>query len=112
MINIRIEQDREEGWLSLELIGHASFAELGQDPVCAGASAIAMTAAQCAKSMEEAGRLQKKARIIVRNGRVLVTIKPKAERWDEAAHLFWVCSTGLRLLEEAYPGTMEIQGAG
>lgn len=112
MVEVRIKKDREQGFLSLEVIGHASFADLGKDPVCAGASALAMTAAQCAKTMEEAGRLQKQAHIVARNGRVLVTVKPKPERYDEAAHLFWVVETGLGLLQEAYPGYLEIQSAG
>ena len=111
MVEVRIKKDRDKSVLSMEVIGHASFAELGKDPVCAGASALAMTAAQCALSMEEAGRLQKKAHIITRNGRVLVTIKPRPERYDEAAHLFWVVETGLGLLAEAYPGYLEIQSA-
>ncbi len=61
MITASFEQSREKGILSMELRGHAGFAELGKDPVCAGASVLAMTAAQCVRSMEQAGRLQKKA---------------------------------------------------
>lgn len=109
MVEVRIKKDREKSFLSLEVIGHAGFARLGRDPVCAGASVLAMTLAQCVRTMEEAGRLQKKAHIIVRNGRVLVTVKPKPERWDEAAHLFWVVETGLGLLQEAYPGYIQIE---
>ena len=109
MVEVRFEQDREKGFLCMELIGHAEFAQLGRDPVCAGASVLAVTLAQCARTMEEAGRLRKKAHILVRNGRVLVTLKPKPERWDEAAHLFWVGETGLRLLAQAYPENVEVK---
>ena len=112
MVTVRFEKDREKGILSMEAVGHAGFAALGKDPVCAGASVLAMTIAQCAGAMEEAGRLRKKAHILVRGGRVLVTVKPKPERWDEAAHLFWVGETGLRLLAAAYPGYVEIRSAG
>ena len=45
MIEVRFEEDREKGVLSMELRGHAGFAELGRDPVCAGASVLAMTLA-------------------------------------------------------------------
>jgi uncharacterized protein YsxB (DUF464 family) len=109
MIEVRFEEDREKGVLSMELRGHAGFAELGRDPVCAGASVLAMTVAQCVKSMEVAGRLRKKAHILVRSGRVLVTAKPKAEYLQETRHLYWVGETGMRLLAETYPGYIEIQ---
>ena len=109
MVTVRFEKDREQGFLSMEVLGHAGFAQMGKDPVCAGASVLAMTVAQCARTMEEAGRLRKRAHILVRNGRVLVTVKPRPERWDEAAHLFWVGETGLRLLAEAYPENLKMK---
>ena len=109
MITASFEQSREKGILSMELRGHAGFAELGKDPVCAGASVLAMTAAQCVRSMEQAGRLQKKAHILIRGGRVLVTAKPKEESFDEARLLFWAVETGLRLLSEAYPGYVQVK---
>lgn len=109
MITASFIQNREQGFLSMELRGHAGFAELGKDPVCAGASVLAMTAAQCVKSMEEAGRLQKKAHILIRSGRVQVTAKPKEEAFDEARLLFWAAETGLRLLSEAYPGFIQVK---
>ena len=109
MIEVRFEEDREKGVLSMELRGHAGFAELGRDPVCAGASVLAMTLAQCAKVMEEAGRLRKKAHILLRGGRALVTVKPREGYYDEARHLFWVGETGLRLLAEAYPENVSVK---
>lgn len=109
MIEVYFEQDREKGFLSMEVRGHAGFAELGKDPVCAGASTLAMTAAQCVKSMETAGRLRKKAHIVIRGGRVLVTAKPREEALDEARLLFWTAETGLILLGEAYPGHIKVK---
>ena len=109
MIGVRFQEDREKGVLSMEVRGHAGFAELGRDPVCAGASTLAMTLAQCVKSMEEAGRLRKKAHILIRNGRVLVTAKPRAEYLQETRHLFWVGETGMRLLAEAYPENISVK---
>lgn len=110
MIEVRFEKDREKGVFVMELAGHAGFGELGKDPVCAGASALAMTAAQCVRSMEEAGRLRKKAHIRIRSGRVLVAASPKKEAVPETALLFWVAETGLRLLSEAYPGYVAVRG--
>ena len=109
MIQVCFAQNREKGVLSMEVRGHAGFAALGKDPVCAGASVLAMTAAQCVKCMEEAGRLQKKAHIVIRGGRVLVTAKPREEAFDEARLLFWAAETGLRLLSETYPGYVKVK---
>ena len=89
MIEVRFERDRERGLFAMELIGHAGFAQLGKDPVCAGASVLAMTTVQCVKTMEEAGQLRKKAHIVIR--------------------LFRVAETGMRLLTEAYPGYITIR---
>ena len=109
MISVSFEQDGEKGVISMECRGHAGFAELGKDPVCAGASVLAMTLAQCVKSMEEAGRLRKKAHIVVRGGRVLVTVKPREEFLPETRHLFWAAETGMRLLAGAYPENISVK---
>ncbi len=109
MIRVRFQTDRERGRLRMDLRGHAGFAELGKDPVCAGASVLAMTVAHCVTAMEKAGRLREKAGLTIRSGRVSVTAEPKAESFGEAQHLFWVGEAGLRLLAEAYPGCLEIR---
>ncbi len=110
MIRVSFQTDREQGLLRMELRGHAGFAELGKDPVCAGASVLAMTVAHCVTVMEKAGRLREKPALTIRAGRVSVTAKPRKESFDEARHLFWVGEAGLRLLAEAYPGTLDIRG--
>ena len=95
--------------LSLSVRGHAGFAEIGKDPVCAGASILAMTVAQCVISMHEAGKLQKKPHLIIRNGRVEVTAKPKPQYEAEARHIFYVGEVGMELLAQSYPDHVEIK---
>lgn len=111
MISVRFGNDPEKGSLSMELRGHAGFAELGKDPVCAGASVLAMTVAQGVKLLEEAGKLRRKARLRIREGEVLVSACPREEAMGEARHLFRVGELGLRLLAEAYPENVEIRSA-
>jgi len=94
--------------LILDMKGHAGFAELGKDPVCAGASVLALTVAQCADHMYAEKKLQKKPTIRVRNGHVKVVCRPKPEAWNEALHLFYVGETGMRLLTAAYPGYLAL----
>jgi len=106
MIDTRFESTG--GSLVMDVKGHASFAELGKDPVCAGASILAMTVAQCVKSMQEEGKLQKRPTIRIKNGRVLVVCKPRAEHYTEALHTFYVGETGMHLLAESYPGNVSL----
>ena len=94
----------------MDVKGHAGFAEMGKDPVCAGASVLAMTVAQCAEDMHGYGKLQKKPTVLIRNGRVRVVVKPEPESFHEALHLYWIAYTGMRLLAESYPQNFELQG--
>jgi len=103
MIDANFEYSPDIGYLSMTVRGHAGFAELGKDPVCAGASTLAMTVAQCIEHMHEDGKLQKKPNILIRNGRMTVTAKPKPENFAEAFHIFYIGEIGMQLLSEAYP---------
>jgi uncharacterized protein YsxB (DUF464 family) len=96
------------GALVMDVKGHASFAELGEDPVCAGASVLAMTVAQCVKFMHEDGKLQKEPNIRVKNGRVRVVAKPQPEHFHEALHLFYIGQVGMSLLAETYPENLQL----
>ena len=107
MTSVKFRQ--ENGVLSMEVRGHTGFAELGRDPVCAGVSTMAMTVAQCAQDMGQAGKLQKAAHVVVRSGRVLATVKPKEEYLPEALHLYQVGLTGMQLLAEVYPESVVLE---
>ena len=110
MVDVKFEYGKEIGYLSMTMRGHANFAELGKDVVCAGASILGMTVAQAIQIMSDDGRLQKKANITIRNGRITVTAKPKPEHFAEALHSFYLGEVGMQLLAEAYPGTINFQG--
>lgn len=101
MVNARFECGRD--FIAMRVNGHAGFAELGKDPVCAGASTLAMTVAQCIAIMGDEGKLQKKPNIVIRDGRVSVAAKPKPECFDEALHIFYMGEVGMQILAEAYP---------
>lgn len=101
MIDVKFEASGEN--LIMEMKGHASFAEMGKDPVCAGASILAMTVAQCVSYLSMEKKCKKKPTIQIRSGRVLVVCKPKPEHFGEALHIFYVGETGMHLLAESYP---------
>ena len=94
------------GSYEMRVVGHAGFAEAGSDPVCAGASVLAFTAAQCIDSMR--GKLQKKPTIRISGGNVRVIAKPKPEYAVYVKQVFLVAQVGYALLQEAHPGSVEV----
>lgn len=94
------------GAIEMRVQGHAGFAQMGKDPVCAGASVLAFTAAQCIQAMGD--RLEKKPHITIRGGNVRVVARPKKEHYAEAMHVFYVAEVGFQLLQESYPGHIEL----
>lgn len=87
--------------LEMRVQGHTGFAEMGKDPVCAGASVLAMTAAQCIAAMGD--RLKKKPKIHISGGNVRVVAKPKPAYYPEAKHVMYMAEVGFQLLSESYP---------
>ena len=104
--------DEELGILEMRVQGHANFDELGKDPVCAGASTIAMAAAQCISFMEQGDRLQEDAVIHIAGGNVRVQCKPRPEYFEEAMIILNVASVGMQLLAAAYPGYVRVEPFG
>lgn len=104
MVSASLKVLRDKGAIEMRCQGHADFREMGKDPVCAGASVLAVTMAQCAETMHESGRLQKKPVVTVRGGNVRVVVKPKPEAFHDAVLIFAGISVGFQLLQEAYPG--------
>ena len=80
------------------------FAEIGKDPVCAGASVLAMAAAQCIDWMGGHDCMEEPPKIHVAGGNVRVVIKPKPENFNDALLIIGTVAVGYQLLQEAYPG--------
>ena len=105
MVKAVFTQPTDESF-EMRVIGHAGFAEAGRDPVCAGASVLAFTAAQCIDTMRE--QLQKKPVIRISGGNVRVIAKPKPEYRANVKQVFLIAQVGYALLQEAYPGSVEV----
>ncbi len=99
--------DAGAGSIIMDVKGHAGFAEMGKDPVCAGASILAMTCAQCVQDAWEAGCLKKKPHVIARNGHVRVVASPKEECENAVMLIFRVAETGFTMLQEVYPQSVQ-----
>ena len=89
--------------------GHAGFAEIGKDVVCAGASMYAMGLAQCVMQMHADGKLVKAPNVKVRNGEVTMAVKPRPEHEEELQRYFYMAQVGLKLLQESYPNHVDLK---
>ena len=108
MIKAEFRRDPESGSITMRMRGHANAGDPGHDVVCAGASTLAYTLAQCLRFMYEQGKLRKDPHMILRSGRAELTAKPKDGAYAEALHSFFVVQAGLTLLQENYPDYVRV----
>lgn len=103
MITITFEYTEDKKNLILNVKGHAATAEKGKDLVCAAASILATTLAQCVRQYADEGKTKKKPTIRLNEGDACITCKPRKDVYSEALHSFYVIQTGYALLAAAYP---------
>ena len=101
---IRVTLTGEGNKLSLRLKGHAGYAEIGKDIICASASILVYTTAQLIFEMEAQGYLAKSPTVKLCEGDALVeaeckdvTAKAVAER------IMHFAEAGYSLLQNTYP---------
>ncbi len=102
-----IFREPEPGVLEMRVQGHTGFAEIGKDPVCAGASIHAFTVAACIEAMGD--KLEKQPNITISGGNVRVVAKPKPAYMAEAKHVFYYGVVGFQLLEQSYPENVQLE---
>lgn len=112
MVRAIFDVNPEIGRLEMRFHGHAGFAEIGKDPVCAGASVLAMAAAQCIELMDGHDCMEETPKIHVAGGNVRVTCRPKEEFYPQALAVMEVAHVGMKMLEETYPGYAEVKVIG
>ena len=104
MIEVTFKHDAEQRQLHLSAIGHAGYAPIGNDIVCAAASILATTVAQIVKAMEAHGDLEEEPTIKLVEGNAVVACKVKEKAlFAEALHTYFVAQVGYRLLAHSYP---------
>jgi len=103
MVKASFNYDREAGTMEMRMQGHADFAKLGKDPVCAGASVVGITLAQCVDMLNEIGAMEEKPTIRISGGNVRVQCMPRPEHLGTVTAVFWEAQVGMRLLAAAYP---------
>jgi uncharacterized protein YsxB (DUF464 family) len=103
MVKIHFWQEQEKGTIHMKVKGHANTAPYGEDLVCSAATMLVYTVAQAASFMHEQGQLEEKPRVMIRDGKSILVVKPKEEFFAEALHTFWVAQCGAHVLAKNYP---------
>ena len=108
MIKIHLWQERDKGSIHMKVKGHANTAPKGADLVCASATMLVYTVAQAMMFMHEQGQLLEKPRIMIREGKAIVSAKPKEDYFAEVLHTFWVAQCGAHTLAMNYPEAVSL----
>lgn len=96
--------------LTMQAVGHAGYAAMGQDVVCAGMSTLFVTTAEMILAMDEDGLVADKV-IRLDPGNVCMGLMPTEAGRDKAEWLFQTLETGCRILAESYPEYVSIETA-
>lgn len=98
---ILVSTDKERFDFTLLISGHAGYAPIGRDVVCAAASTLFFTLWRSVCLMDEEGELVKKSLVSSRGyGKISFTVKESAA--PKATALFDSLVTGFELLWENY----------
>ena len=97
MLNIKITEDE------LEIRGHADYAPHGFDIVCAAATILSYTAAECGKNAAAQEWLKEKPIINLKPGHIKICCAPKAAHSPEIHAVFRSLRSGFQILGENYP---------
>lgn len=106
MITVKFKENHKEKSLSLEISGHAGYADAGKDIVCSAASILAYTLAQEIMFMDGDHKLAKEPKLLLEGGNTSIVCKPKQEFYTEILGVFQVISTGYRLLMSNHPNNV------
>lgn len=108
MISVKFNQDAETETISLKVEGHAGQNEKGKDIICSAASILSYTVAQYLNYVHTCKGLQKKPRVDIKDGDVLIVAKPTKEFEAEVLNAFFVAEVGYSLLAHNYPEYVEL----
>ena len=97
MTQITIKEDHKNMTISLTAKGHAGYANIGKDVVCASISMLTQTFAQIALALREQG-----AKVIYRERDGAVHIHIGIDDTDEGRELFEGASCSLQTIEVGY----------
>ena len=109
MIQVKYTYDRDKRECSLLVKGHAGYAEVGKDLVCASATILAYTIAQVIKGMEHHGDLVEPPTLDLESGDATIVCRAKDDYiFSEMMQDFFVIRTGYAVLAYNHPDYVQI----
>ena len=101
MITVKFMDDGKS--LTLELIGHAGYDDVGKDIVCSAASILAYTLAQKIMQSSDESKLGEEPEISLNEGNTVISCAPKQDFYNDIYNTFSFALTGYKLLCCSYP---------
>ena len=100
MIKVTFADSGEK--LSLWVKGHAGYAEIGKDIVCASCSILANTVAQFVLEAGDKGDVES-SQVRLDVGDAVITCRPKDDFYLDIRQVYLFAKKGFELLEHTYP---------
>lgn len=100
---IRAKLCREGRGFTLELEGHAVYAEPGQDLICAAVSTLAFALESYLDRLDKDSLLIEREKTVLEKGRAKMGALPEAQSADRLHGALELAECFLLLLEENYP---------
>ena len=101
MLEVTFTESGEK--LSLRLKGHAGYAEIGKDIVCASATILAYTVAQFVTEAEHKGDLLSPPQVQLESGDTIISCEPNDDAFYAVRNVYLFAVLGYRILEHNYP---------
>lgn len=98
-----------EGKLTLKVLGHSGYANIGQDIVCASCSILAYTVAQFVKTAEKKGDLKSAPILKLDIGDAEIVCEPTEDGYNAIRASYLFSQVGYALLAYNYPKYVSIQ---
>ena len=105
---ITVTLNRKAETLSLCVTGHAGFASMGQDIVCAAASILVYTAAELALDMARRGQLRRAPVLNLKPGDAVIRFTPDTLGRQRAEAGLETVGYGFSLLAKKYPRCIRV----
>ena len=109
MIYARFSYEKRARRLRLEIRGHADTAPRGEDLICAGVSALALTAGKSAQLLHSRGLLTRRPLVRLESGNALVIATARSGCECEALMAFWTVQVGIHALAQLYPDHVTLE---
>lgn len=100
MINVTFTEEGNK--FSLRLEGHAGYAEIGKDIICASATILAYTVAQFVLEAEHRGETDA-CEVRLESGEIIVSCEAKEDALNEMQKMYSFAMKGYQLLANTYP---------